>query len=569
MENIYKPIISTNPLSSLQKSFFHPGFIFYLYMLIFFSFTLSQFNEIKAQAPNGFNYQAVLRDADGEVKANESVILTIELLQGSAEGSPVFSEVHNTQTNAFGLVNLQVGSVNTENFETIDWSSGDYYIRISVDELEMGTSPLLSVPFALYAASGGEPGPVGPQGPQGEPGPQGIAGPQGPIGPQGEPGVQGDVGPQGPQGDPGPQGEQGPPGQNGILPDGASAGNTPFWNGSSWVDSGNLFHNGTNVGIGGSNPLYRLSFVDPGVGIDRPTSNQLAFFTSSSERIRINATGNVGIGVTNPTAPLHLLGGNWDLSVTDGDFMIGGNNAKLKFSMAIGGGGIGVARINSMGDFPAQSLQLGVNGSSGLSINSNGVGIGVINPQFVLVVKPPAADVGIDFLSVSSDPGILPSVNAHGYLGSSVRRWHRAYVSVYYGSLTSIQSISDERFKRDIKPMGSVIKQIMALKPVNYDLLSEKLYPEPEARQRVIEADLQNQMGFLAQDVQKIFPQLVKPLDDDSDVLTLGYSGLIPAMVKGMQEQQEIIEHQQQQIDTQQSVIDQLLQRIERLEQGN
>jgi len=520
-----------NPTSSANFAFLPPMYLSQTKMRLFLSvlflllFPFTHYMEIKAQPPRSFNYQAILRDGDGEVKINEPVNLTIELLQGSVDGTAVFSEMHATQTNAFGLVNIPVGSINTTDFAAIDWSSGVFYIRFSVNGLEMGTSPLHSVPFALYAASGGEPGPTGPQGSVGPQGPQGAAGPQGPqgsTGAQGPQGVAGPQGPQGPQGDPGPQGEQGPAGQDGILPNGSSAGNTPFWNGSSWVNSGNLFHNGTLVGI----------------------------------------------GTTNPTATLHVLGGKWDLNATDGDLLIGGNNAKLKFSMATAGGGIGTARINSMGGFGAQSLHLGVNGTSAISINSNGVGIGVANPAFIMEVKPPAAEAGIDFLSVSVDPGILPSINTYGYLGSSQRRWHRAYVSIYYGTTTSIQSISDARFKSNISPMGSVIKQLMELSPVNYNLLSEKLYPEPIARQRINESDLQNQMGFLAQDVQLIFPQLVKPLDDESDVLTLGYSGLIPVMVKGMQEQQEIIENQQQQIDAQKAIIDQLLQRIEKLEQS-
>ena len=108
-----------------------------------------------SQAPEGFNYQALLRDASGTVKTDASVSVTISILQSSASGSPVFSETHHTTTNSQGLINLEVGSVNPGDFEVIDWADGPYFIKIEVDGIEMGTSQLLSVPYALYAKSSG------------------------------------------------------------------------------------------------------------------------------------------------------------------------------------------------------------------------------------------------------------------------------------------------------------------------------------------------------------------------------------------------------------------------------
>ena len=104
-----------------------------------------------AQTPSGFNYQAVLRDASGGILSNQEIEIGIALLQGSATGTEVFAETHAVTTNEFGLVNLQIGSVNTAGMETIDWSDGPYFIEISVDGTVMGTSQLLCVPFAMHA----------------------------------------------------------------------------------------------------------------------------------------------------------------------------------------------------------------------------------------------------------------------------------------------------------------------------------------------------------------------------------------------------------------------------------
>ncbi len=104
-----------------------------------------------AQAPNSFKYQAVVRDAEGNIIKNEQVNLTISILQGSVNGSPVFEETHDSTTNAFGLVTLNIGAGNQTGFKNIDWHAGPYFIKIEKDDVLLGTSQLLSVPYAKHA----------------------------------------------------------------------------------------------------------------------------------------------------------------------------------------------------------------------------------------------------------------------------------------------------------------------------------------------------------------------------------------------------------------------------------
>lgn len=103
------------------------------------------------QTPAAFKYQAVLRDASGNVRANSDVNIDIVIIQGSAIGTQVFIETHSVTTNEFGLVNLEIGSKNISGFEDINWADGPYFIEVIVDGTEMGTSQLLSVPYALHA----------------------------------------------------------------------------------------------------------------------------------------------------------------------------------------------------------------------------------------------------------------------------------------------------------------------------------------------------------------------------------------------------------------------------------
>ena len=153
------------------------------------------------QAPEGFKYQAVVRDAGNTILNNQSVGMRMTIQQGSIGGTAVYQETFSTTTNAYGLVNLEIGNgtVVTGTFATIDWANGPYFIETAVDVTGgtsytvMGTSQLMSVPYALYAkTSGNGQGPVGPQGPQGPAGADGIdgvTGPQGPAGADGQGGV--------------------------------------------------------------------------------------------------------------------------------------------------------------------------------------------------------------------------------------------------------------------------------------------------------------------------------------------------------------------------------------------
>lgn len=115
------------------------------------------------QAPEGFKYQAVVRDAGSIILNNQAVGLRMTIQQGSIGGTTVYSETFSTTTNAYGLVNLEIGSgtIISGVFATIDWSNGPYFMETAVDitggtsYIVMGTSQLLSVPYALYAKFAG------------------------------------------------------------------------------------------------------------------------------------------------------------------------------------------------------------------------------------------------------------------------------------------------------------------------------------------------------------------------------------------------------------------------------
>ncbi len=198
-----------------------------------------------AQSPERMSFQAIVRNNSNVLITNQDVGMQISILQGSADGTVIYSETQSPTSNANGLVSIEIGGgeIISGTFSEIDWANGPYFIKTETDVdggtdyTISGVSQLLSVPFALYAKTSGSstPGPqgaqgiqgeqgpqgaqgeIGPQGIQGEQGPQGETGPQGPMGIQGEMGPQGEVGPQGIQGEAGPTGPMGPMGMTGAA----------------------------------------------------------------------------------------------------------------------------------------------------------------------------------------------------------------------------------------------------------------------------------------------------------------------------------------------------------------
>ena len=140
-----------------------------------------------AQSPDKMSYQAVIRNSANQLVANQKVGMLITILQGSATGTEVYSETQTPTTNANGLVSIEIGG--GTGFSSIDWSTGNYFIKTETDPTGgntysiIGTTQLLSVPYALYAKTSGT---AGTQGPKGDKGDQGIQGAQGIAGVDGK-----------------------------------------------------------------------------------------------------------------------------------------------------------------------------------------------------------------------------------------------------------------------------------------------------------------------------------------------------------------------------------------------
>jgi hypothetical protein len=161
-------------------------------------------SQLFAQAPNKMSYQAVIRNSSNTLVLNKSIGMQISILQGSSTGTAVYIERQFPTTNANGLASIEIGTgtIVSGIFSTINWGNGPYFIKTETDinggssYTISGTSELMSVPYALFAANSA-PGPQGIQGIKGDSGERGLTGPQGIQGIKGDTGARGLTGPAG------------------------------------------------------------------------------------------------------------------------------------------------------------------------------------------------------------------------------------------------------------------------------------------------------------------------------------------------------------------------------------
>ena len=250
------------------------------------------------------------------------------------------------------------------------------------------------------------------------------------------------------------------------------------------------------------------------------TSIPMLFYAGASERMRITSAGNVGIGTTNPTSKLTVVG--------DGVFSQSGSGDVLVLNPLAAGSGANFYVANAAGSAYAPLVL----SASKFTLSSGNVGIGVT----------PGATYKLDVQGVSTDF----TINTNGKLQAVSANW-----------------TSDQMFKTNVDSLHSSLEIIRQLKPKSYyfDTLNfngkgKFCFPS------------EKQYGFIANDIQSILPELVslstKPaiLDTLGNVIkpaytykALNYIGFISILTKGIQELQFNNDSLQSKVNNQDSTI--------------
>jgi hypothetical protein len=254
--------------------------------------------------------------------------------------------------------------------------------------------------------------------------------------------------------------------------------------------------------------------------------------TGGTERVRVDASGNVGVGTTSPT---FALGGGVQINnpvSTDVRLRLtnGGTGSGVfdGFDLSVTGTG----EVNFIG-WENQPMAFYTNSTERARIDSSG-SFRVRNPTGSatsngFIVEEDGANtsrVSIGGANSSTATGLsLYSTTAGAF------RFFVSYAGQINATSTSITAISDQSLKENIRDLETGLTEVMALKPRRFDWKEETQLGE------------KNVAGFIAQEVEQVLPELVYDYQYNADETkkSLKMGDILPTLVKAIQEQQAII----------------------------
>ena len=273
----------------------------------------------------------------------------------------------------------------------------------------------------------------------------------------------------------------------------------------------------------------------------------LILSTNATERMRIDSSGNVGIGVTPPawgSAYANVNVGTaasfWgsktgaslvamsDNSYFNGSAYIARNTgAGSKYYQNAGGHYWDNAASVSAGAAQTNVERMRLDSSGNLLVGKTVTGVStvgvLIQPSGNIVASPSTVDTY----------GLYASGNYKFYVGVN---------GTVYAVNTTISGISDVRYKENIRDLDDGLSKVMQLQPRKFD------WKEGKGK------DIANDRGFIAQEFEEVFPDLVSewkdPAPEGEEPYKAVSQDLIPTLVKAIQEQQATIEALTQRIET-------------------
>jgi Chaperone of endosialidase len=338
-------------------------------------------------------------------------------------------------------------------------------------------------------------------------------------------------------------------------------------------------HIASGVPVGTSMALYNNSGTLMWNGIALATgssvsgtTNYIPVFTGAStlgNSVIYQNGSNVGIGTATPQSLVHAYGGEVQVGSSSASCATA-NNGAIRFS-------------GSSLYFCAGTTWTSVGGSSqwttsgsNIDYTAGNVGIGTSTPAQTLQVHPgtdqtlqiaghASAASGTTIRSIKDDYSVweplelVASTTVLGVAGNvGVNTTSPSYTLQVNGSVAGTSAYvntSDARYKKNVKPLQSGLNEIAQLKPVTFEWKDEVLHPEnvltsaksgagvAKSRPRTMDSSMQGQqIGFVAQDVEKILPSVVVTEDNAEKTKGMKYSEIIPVLVKAVQEQQAEID---------------------------
>ncbi|MFZ4679759.1 MAG: tail fiber domain-containing protein [Flavobacterium sp.] len=395
-----------------------------------------------AQAPQGLNYQATVRNSLGNLITNQNVYFRFNIMQNSSTSVPIYSETHYVPTDDLGQVNCVIGqgTATTGVFSQIDWSNGTYFLGIELNigsgYVAMGTTQFLSVPYALYAGN--------------------VSGSSLTLNQVANNGNTADRVVTGPN-------------QSGIRVNTTGGNNGSYYFGiTSWIQG----TNGTNRAIQGVSNGINSSYNE---GI-------LGFATNST----VENVGTYGAGFGSTAQYNTGVKGEADSGYESYGIIGASSNATSRnYGVAGYARQTAPSGVYNIGVFGGADNSEGFNycvwGGSDNGNTTNGITIGV--------------------LGTSNSPSI--NGTNYGIYGTASNALNN-YAGVFNGDVTVTGTFfnpSDRKLKKEISNLTSALDKIEKLKPVTYFYDTDK--------NKNIKLPKNRQYGFVAQDLEEVFPDLV------------------------------------------------------------
>ena len=235
-----------------------------------------------------------------------------------------------------------------------------------------------------------------------------------------------------------------------------------------------------------------------------------------------DSDGNIGIGDTQPDQKLHISGNilaestGPTLYLKDNNSTVGSNGHQnhVRFTDQ---NDATTGIIGFSGSSQGMSIQNANSGSGHIQFSTGGLTNAVIFNHAGNVSIGTTSSVITQKLVVNGN--IAPGATNNNDLGTSSLRWRTIYL------VNAPNVSSDRRLKKQIKPLSYGLAALLKMHPVSYQLK---------------DGDNNKHLGFIAQDLEKITPEVVDM--GDNNMLGVRYTELIPVLTKAIQEQQEIIE---------------------------
>jgi hypothetical protein len=287
-------------------------------------------------------------------------------------------------------------------------------------------------------------------------------------------------------------------------------------NGSGWVADGLMQNNGNRLLIGLNNydddGLIRVNAGNFSSAIVATSTNSPTIYAiaTGGSAVRGESTGDAIHGIS--------PGGRAIFGTSTSGFGIYGtsNTGSGVFGTSTSDNGVWGFSTTGTGVFGTSSSSYGVFGSSGSSYGGKFIGR-------VRLQKGGNGDAGIEFEKSNFTQGGYVGMNGDNEMmiygfpyGGAIQRWNVNGGSICYATSPAI--CSDIRLKKDFRDLSNSLSSITQLKGYNYYLRNEK---NPNL-----------QTGFIAQEIQKIFPELVNTGSDG--YLSVDYTGLIPHLVESV-----------------------------------